>query len=57
MTSIIIPQPTLVPAARSYSTGEWDEKRGIITELYRGQGKTLKEVRTILTEQHDFRPT
>jgi Clr5 domain len=58
MTSIIIfSQPTLVPSARSYSNEEWDEKREIITRLYRGDGKTLKEVRVTLADQHDFRPT
>jgi hypothetical protein len=57
MTSIIIPQPTLVSSVRSYSPDEWEEKQQIIAQLYRGEGKTLKEARLILAEQHDFRPT
>jgi hypothetical protein len=57
MTSITIPQPTIVPPARSYSTEAWEQKREVITKLYRQDAKTLKEVRAILADEHDFWPT
>lgn len=44
-------------ATNSYSTEQWKQKRGLITSLYFEQGKTLKEVRSILEKDHDFKPT
>jgi Clr5 domain len=44
-------------ATNSYSTEEWKRKRGLITKLYFEDGKTLKDVRSILDREHDFRPT
>jgi hypothetical protein len=44
-------------ATISYSTEEWKQKRGLITRLYFEQGKTLKEVRSILEQEHNFKPT
>lgn len=41
----------------SYSPEEWKSKRGLITKLYFEEGKTLKEVRSILDKEHDFKPT
>jgi hypothetical protein len=44
-------------ASNSYSMEEWKQKRGLITSLYFEQGKTLKEVRSFLEKEHDFKPT
>jgi hypothetical protein len=44
-------------ATNSYSTEEWRQKRELITSLYFEQGKTLKEVRSLLEEEHNFKPT
>jgi hypothetical protein len=44
-------------ATNSYSTEEWKRKRSLITKLYFEEGKTLKEVRSILENEHDFKPT
>lgn len=44
-------------STNSYSTEEWKKKRGLITKLYFEEGKTLKEVRSILEKDHDFKPT
>jgi hypothetical protein len=57
MTSIIVPEPTVAPSARSYSYEEWEEKRETIAELYRDEQKALKDVRTVLVDKYDFRPT
>jgi uncharacterized protein YjiS (DUF1127 family) len=57
MTSIIVPEPTVAPSARSYSYEEWEEKRETIAELYRDEQRALKDVRTVLVDKYDFRPT
>ena len=41
----------------SYTTEEWDARREMITRLYFDEDKTLKEVRQILEEDHNFQPT
>jgi hypothetical protein len=51
-TSLSIP---LTPA-QSHSKDEWEQKRPLITQLYRGEGRTLDYVRSVL-EQQSFRPT
>ena len=41
----------------SYNADEWESKRELITRLYFEEGKTLKEVRQILEQEHNFQPT
>jgi hypothetical protein len=42
--------------AQSHSKDEWEQKRPLITQLYRDEGKTLDYVRSVLGQQ-SFRPT
>jgi hypothetical protein len=42
--------------AQSHSKDEWEQKRPLITQLYRDEGKTLDHVRSVLGQQ-SFRPT
>ena len=55
---IVINNPELAPVARArtYSTQEWDEKRPLITQLYRDEERSLNHVRAVLAQQ-EFRPT
>jgi len=39
---------------RQHTESEWESIRDIFTRLYQTEGIILKEVRRILTEQHDF---
>ena len=41
----------------SYSPRKWEEMRPIITQLYFVEDKTLRELKEILADQHDFHPT
>jgi hypothetical protein len=41
----------------SYNADEWESKRELITRLYFKEGKTLREVRQILEQEHNFQPT
>ena len=45
----------LIPA-QSYSSEEWEQKRLFITQLYRDERKTVKEIISALVQQ-SFRPT
>jgi hypothetical protein len=57
MVSIVIPPKVVLTPAQSYSSEEWEQKRSIITHLYRDETKSLYDVRIILVQQHAFRPT
>ncbi|PMD39616.1 hypothetical protein L207DRAFT_583479 [Hyaloscypha variabilis F] len=48
--------PTPSAAISSYSKEEWEQKRPIITQLYRDEEKSLDHVRSVLAQQ-SFRPT
>jgi len=41
----------------SYSAEEWNEKRELITRLYFEEDRTLKDVRQMLADEYDFKPT
>ncbi|KAE9372648.1 hypothetical protein N431DRAFT_457350 [Stipitochalara longipes BDJ] len=43
-------------STQSYSADEWEQKRSIITQLYRDENTCLDHVRSILAQQ-EFRPT
>ena len=43
-----------VPVRRRYNAKKWEEKRDLIRTLYIDQEKSLKAVRLILQEDHDF---
>lgn len=40
-----------------YTPEQWAEKRALITQLYAGELKPLREVKEHLRLRHDFRPT
>jgi hypothetical protein len=48
--------PTPSAKVSSYSKEEWEQKRPIITRLYRDEEKSLDHVRSVLAQQ-SFRPT
>jgi hypothetical protein len=50
------PVPIPLAPPRSYSSEEWEQKRPLITQLYRDQEKSLDHVRSVLAQQ-SFRPT
>jgi hypothetical protein len=58
MMDIIIgnSEPVASTSARTYSSEEWEQKRAIITQLYRDEEKSLDHVRSVLAHQ-SFRPT
>ena len=43
--------------ARSYSAEQWEEKRPLITQLYRNEARKLHDIRITLALEHEFRPT
>jgi len=49
--------PVALTPAQSYSSVEWEQKRHIITRLYRDERMTLRNVRIVLAQQECFRPT
>jgi hypothetical protein len=52
MTGLTLPiQP------RYATTEDWERYRALITQLYRDKKKTLKEVKSIMTERHRFNAT
>jgi hypothetical protein len=57
MDSVVVPTLVALTPAQSYSPEVWEQKRLIITQLYRDEAKSLHDVRVILAQQHDFRPT
>jgi Clr5 domain len=40
-----------------HKADEWEYWRPLITQLYLTENRTLKVVRQLLAEQHDFHPT
>jgi hypothetical protein len=42
--------------AQAYSSAEWEQKRQIITQLYRDEEKSLRDVMFVLAQQL-FHPT
>lgn len=52
-----VPQPSRLIPARSYSPEEWEQKRTIISQLYRDEARSLNHVLVILAQEHGFRPT
>lgn len=57
MAFLAVSSSSILTPAQAYSAEEWEEKRSIITQLYREEAKKLHDVRVILASQHDFRPT
>jgi hypothetical protein len=54
---MIVHTPIALTPAQSYSSEEWQQKRSIITQLYRHEAKSLSQVQAILADQFTFRPT
>ncbi|KAE9381186.1 hypothetical protein N431DRAFT_476070 [Stipitochalara longipes BDJ] len=54
--SITSSGPAHSASARAYTVEEWEQKRPIITQLYRDEEKSLDHVRSVLAQQ-SFRPT
>ncbi|KAK5202770.1 hypothetical protein LTR41_011497 [Exophiala xenobiotica] len=45
------------PSSNSYTTEEWQRQRPLITQLYFGEGRTLKVVAEYMKKELDFTPT
>jgi hypothetical protein len=56
MTSLPAFTPTRPASNRSYTAGEWEEKRLVITQLYRDEAKPLHIVQVILAQNYEFLP-
>lgn len=48
---------TTEDSSTSHTAHEWEHWRPLITQLYFTEDKTLKIVRRILADQHDFHAT
>jgi hypothetical protein len=57
MASFPPPTSTISTSIQSYNADEWEQKRLVITQLYRDEAKTLRIVQAILAQQYGFRPT
>jgi len=57
MASILTSQSSFPKPAQLYSSEVWEQKRTIISQLYRDEARSLKDVLAILAQDHDFRPT
>ncbi|KAF2177096.1 hypothetical protein K469DRAFT_604656, partial [Zopfia rhizophila CBS 207.26] len=57
MALFVPSQPSRLIPARSYSSEEWEQKRTIISQLYRDEARSLNDVLVTLAQEHHFRPT
>ncbi|KAF2807298.1 uncharacterized protein BDZ99DRAFT_522915 [Mytilinidion resinicola] len=57
MSSFVPSQHSRLIPARSYSSEAWEQKRMIISQLYRDEARSLNNVLVVLAQEHDFRPT
>ena len=55
MASIKLCSPVPRSGARAYSFEQWEHIRPFLTQLYRNEGRILKDVQDTLAVEHDFR--